>query len=157
MLKARPSVRRCQASVCSNDGITLLRVPSAEGCFGPYHLSCHDLIFSSLLMGPYFVTPAWPRLADRLVRKTAVFVSPVRIRLDNAGNASIAPLRVEGPCETDIATPFHRRVPRTPRVDTVFGRLCGRRCKSWKVRCMRYREFFGFNMPCLSQHFQITR
>jgi hypothetical protein len=67
----------------------------------------------------HFVTPAWPRLADRLVRKTAVFVSPVRIRLDNAGNVSIAPLRVEGPCETDIATPFHRRVPRTPR-----GRYC---------------------------------
>lgn len=119
MLKARPSVRRCQASVCSNDRITLLRVPFAEGCFGPYRLSCHDLLFSSILMGPYFVTPAWPRLADRLVCKTAVFVSPVRIGLDNAGNASIAPLRIEGPCETDIATSFHRRVPRTLR-----GRYC---------------------------------
>jgi len=66
-------------------------------------------------MGPYFVTPTWPRLADRLVRKTDVFVSPVRIGLDNADNASIAPLRVEGPCETDIATSFYPRVPRTPR------------------------------------------
>ena len=43
----------------------------------------------------------------------------VRIGLDNAGNASTAPLRVEGPCETDIATPFYPRVPRTPR-----GRYC---------------------------------